>query len=116
VQHESVAQSELAFDFQAVIEWKPKLVPNPRAGGSIRSLTLLFDSIAFLATENTGCEIFLLPPRSRTTSFSYDNNGPGCLRLKNRRQRDHFQVGRVHQLDAEKFSLANANGPRLLRD
>ena len=112
MQHESVAQSELAFDFQAVIEWKPKLVPNPRAGGSIRSLTLLFDSIAFLATGNTGCDIFLLPP----PSFSYDNNDPGCLRLKNRRQRDHFQVGRVHQLDAEKFSLANANGPRLLRD
>ena len=28
----------------------------------------------------------------------------------------NFQVGRVHQLDAKKLSLANANGPRLLRD
>jgi len=37
-------------------------------------------------------------------------------RLKNRRQRDYFQVGRVHQLDAKKLSLANANGPRVLRD
>jgi len=27
-----------------------------------------------------------------------------------------FQVGRVHQLDAKKLSLANANGPGLLRD
>jgi hypothetical protein len=49
-------------------------------------------------------------------SFSYGNNCPGCLRLKNRRQRDFFQVGRVHQLDAKKLSLANANGPGLLRD
>ncbi len=49
-------------------------------------------------------------------SFSYGNNCPGCLRLKNRRQRDYFQVGRVHQLDAKKLSLANANGPRVLRD
>jgi hypothetical protein len=32
------------------------------------------------------------------------------------RQRDYFQVGRVHQLDAKKLSLANANGPGLLRD
>ena len=31
-------------------------------------------------------------------SFSYGNNRPGCLRLKNRRQSDYFQVGRVHQL------------------
>ena len=49
-------------------------------------------------------------------SFSYGNYCPGCLRLKNRRQRDYFQVGRVHQLDAKKLSLANANGPGLLRD
>ena len=49
-------------------------------------------------------------------SFSYGNSGPGCLRLKNRRQRDYFQIGRVHQLDAKKLSLANANGPRLLCD
>ena len=47
-------------------------------------------------------------------SFPYGNNCPGCLRLKNRRQRDYFQVGRVHQLDAKKLSMANANGPRLL--
>jgi NADH:ubiquinone oxidoreductase subunit B-like Fe-S oxidoreductase len=45
-------------------------------------------------------------------SFSYGNNCPDCLRLKNRRQRDYFQVGRVHQLDAKKLSLANANAPR----
>jgi hypothetical protein len=49
-------------------------------------------------------------------TFSYGNNCPGCLRLKNRGQRDFFQVGRVHQLDAKKLSLANANGPGLLRD
>jgi hypothetical protein len=29
-------------------------------------------------------------------SISYCNNCPGCLRFKNRRQRDYFQVGRVH--------------------
>jgi hypothetical protein len=44
-------------------------------------------------------------------TFYYGNNCPGGLRLKNRRQRDYFQVGRVHQLDAKKLSLANANGP-----
>ena len=73
-------------------------------------------AIGFLATGNSGSEIFHLPPRSRTMSFSYGNNCLGCLRLKNRRERDYFQDGRMHQLDAKKLSLADANGPRLLRD
>src|SRR6516165_3512244 len=69
-----------------------------------------------LITRGHGCEIFHLPLRSPTMSFSYGNNCRGCLRLENRRQRDYFQVGRVHQLDAKKLSLADANGPGLLCD
>jgi len=50
-----------------------------------------------------------------TLVFHHAGANPRCLRFEDRRQRHFYPAGRGHELDAEEFIVAHANGAGLLR-
>ena len=60
-------------------------------------------------------ETFHLLLITTTILCSYGHNGARRVRFQNRRQHHLFETRCLYQLDAQKLTLADAHGPRLLR-
>ena len=61
-------------------------------------------------------DAFCLRRRFPLISFLNGYYDAGCVRFESRRERNHLEARCLHQLDAEEFFVAYADGTGLLRD
>jgi hypothetical protein len=77
---------------------------------------VLYIREASAAIRRIACSGFSLADSLADSSVRYAASAFLCLRFQDRGQRDFYTVRRGAQLGAKKFTLADADGSRLLRN